>query len=310
MTRRVAVVPHTHWDREWYAGFQYFRSRLIEVVSELLDRLERNPAHRFFLLDGQMAMVDDYLALRSQDADRIRDLVRAGRLSVGPWYVLMDEFLVSGETIVRNLQLGLARAAALGGHLPVGYLPDMFGHIAQMPQILREAGFEDAVVWRGVPQAIDRTAFWWRAPDGSTVRAEYLPAGYSNGASIPEEPHDLLRRLRAHQAQLAPFLGEDAPLLFMNGTDHQAPQPWLPEVAEALNAAQQEFEVRITSLSDYLTEAPTAALPSWTGELRSGARANLLMGVASNRVDVKVAAARAERSLERLAEPLAALWLP
>ncbi len=310
MTTKVAVVPHTHWDREWYAGFQYFRSRLLDVLADLLDRLERNPAHRFFLLDGQMAMIDDYLALRPRDAERIRELVRAGRLSIGPWYVLMDEFLVSGETIVRNLQLGLTRAAALGGHLPVGYLPDMFGHIAQMPQILGEAGFRDAVVWRGVPHAVDRTAFWWRAPDGTTVRAEYLPAGYSNGASIPADAEGLLRRLRAHHAQLAPFLAGEGSLLFMNGTDHQAPQPWLPQVADAVNAIQQEFELRITPLAEYLAEAPTAALPSWTGELRSSARANLLMGVASNRVDVKIAAARAERSLERLAEPLAALWLP
>lgn len=310
MTRKVAVVPHTHWDREWYAGFPYFRLRLIEVMDQLLDRLERDPAHRFFLLDGQMAMVDDYLEVRPEAAARMRELVRTGRLSVGPWYVLMDEFLVSGETIVRNLQLGVARAAGLGGHLPVGYLPDMFGHIGQMPQILREAGFAHAVVWRGVPRAVDRTAFWWRAPDGSTVRAEYLPAGYSNGASIPDDPDALLRRLRAHEAQLSPFLGEDAPLLFMNGTDHQAPQPWLPAVAGALNDEQKDFELRITPLEEYLATAPTEALPSWVGELRSSARANLLMGVASNRVDVKVAAARAERGLERLAEPLAALWLP
>ena len=310
MTNRVvAVVPHTHWDREWYAGFPYFRYRLVEVLDELLDRLEADPAHRYFLLDGQMAMVDDYLEVRPDSEPRIRELVRAGRLSVGPWYVLTDEWLVSGETIVRNLQLGVARASALGGHLPVGYLPDMFGHVGQMPQLLRSAGIDHAVVWRGVPRAIDRTAFWWRSPDGSTVRAEYLPAGYSNGASVPDDPEAFLRRLRAHQAQLAPFLGEHAPLLFMNGTDHQVPQPWLPAVAEAVNAAQDELTVRIVPLDEYLASAPSDSLPSWQGELRSSARANLLMGVASNRVDVKAAAARAERSLERLAEPLAALWM-
>lgn len=309
MTRKVAVVAHTHWDREWYAGFPYFRMRLVEMMDRLLDLLEADPGWRQFLLDGQMAMVDDYLELRPAAASRVRDLVCAGRLAVGPWYVLMDEMLVSGETIIRNLQLGVSRAATLGGHLPVGYLPDMFGHTAQMPQILREAGIAHAVVWRGVPSAVERTGFWWRAPDGSTVRAEYLPAGYSNGASLPEEPDALTRRLRAHQAQLAPLLGDDDPILLMNGTDHQSPQPWLPALVEATNAAQDDFELAVVALAEHLESAPTGGLPSWSGELRSSARANLLMGVASNRVDLKTAAAAAERGLERLAEPLAALWL-
>ena len=107
----------------------------------------------------------------------------------------MDEFLVSGETIVRNLQEGIRRGSAFGGVMEVGYLPDMFGHVAQMPQILSLAGFGHAVVWRGVPSAVDRTAFRWHAPDGSSVRAEYLVAGYGNGAALPEDAKALVRRL-------------------------------------------------------------------------------------------------------------------
>ena len=114
-----------------------------------------------------MAVVDDYLAVRPEAEHRLRRLAVDGRLAMGPWYILMDEFLVSGETIVRDLQLGLERAEAFGGAMEVGYLPDMFGHIAQMPQLLAQFGFEHAVVWRGVPSAVDRSAFWWAAPDGS-----------------------------------------------------------------------------------------------------------------------------------------------
>jgi len=304
------VVPHTHWDREWYAGFPFFRARLVEMLSALLTALEADSSLGHVLLDGQVAMVDDYLAVRPEDEQRLRSLVSAGRLSVGPWYVLMDEFLVSGETIVRNLQRGIARAACLGGHLPVGYLPDMFGHVAQMPQILRSAGLEHAVVWRGVPRAVDRSGFWWRAPDGSTVRAEYLPAGYSTGASLPLAPDALLRRLGALDAQLGPFALAGAPLLVMNGTDHEAPDAALGAALARLHEVQDDYEVSITSLAEYLRAAPTEGLPTWTGELRSSARANLLMGVVSNHVEVKAAAARAERSLERRAEPLGALWLP
>ena len=113
----------------------------------------------------------------------------------------MDELMVSGETIVRDLQLGIARGDELGGAMRVAYLPDMFGHVAQMPQILRLAGIEHAVVWRGVPAAIDRTAFWWDAPDGSRVRAEYLYGSYSNGREIPDDPERLVDRARGYAAR-------------------------------------------------------------------------------------------------------------
>jgi alpha-mannosidase len=307
--RTVAVVPHTHWDREWYLPFEGFRARLVEMLDEFLPRLEADPSYARFLLDGQMAVVDDYLELRPHAEPVLRRLGASGRLGMGPWYILMDEFLVSGETIIRNLQVGQERAAAFGGAMPVGYLPDMFGHIAQMPQILKLAGLDHAVVWRGVPSTVDRTAFWWQAPDGSTVRAEYLPTGYANGAAIPEDAKALVRRLQAYQQELSPRLHPTDPILWMNGTDHQVPQPWLGRVIAETNALQDQYHVAITSLAEYLDQAPTDGLPSWTGELRSGARANLLMGVASNRVDVRQAAAGAERALERQAEPLSALWL-
>ncbi|MCU1374169.1 MAG: alpha-mannosidase, partial [Actinomycetia bacterium] len=120
----VTVVPHTHWDREWYSSFQTFRLRLVDLLDDVLPRLESDPSLAHFLLDGQLAMVDDYLAVRPGAEAGLRRLNGAGRISMGPWYVLMDEFLVSGETMIRNLQLGLDRAAALGGAMEVGYLPD------------------------------------------------------------------------------------------------------------------------------------------------------------------------------------------
>src|SRR5499427_1099162 len=273
----VGIVPHTHWDREWYAPFQVFRARLVRLLDELLPLLERDLSYARFLLDGQTIVVDDYLEVRPRAADTLQRLAAAGRLSVGPWMVLMDEFMVSGETIVRDLQLGLRRAIDLGGAMPVGYLPDMFGHIAQMPQILRLAGFEHAVVWRGVPSTVTQTAFRWEAPDGSAVRAEYLYGGA---------------------------------MLLMNGTDHQMPQRWLGRVVAEANEIQHDYRFVVTSLPEYLPQQPTEALHTVRGELRSGARANVLMGVASNRIDVHQACAVAERAVERRAEPLSALLLP
>lgn len=303
----MSIVPHTHWDREWYEPYQSFRLRLVHMLDRLLPLLESDPSYARFLLDGQMAVVDDYLEVRPQAEERIRALAASRRMSMGPWYILMDEFLVSGETIVRDLQLGMERGAEFGGVMDVGYLPDMFGHIAQMPQILRQAGFEHAVVWRGVPSSMDRSAFWWEAPDGSTVRAEYLVVGYANGSAIPDDAKALVRRVADHEKEIEAFLLDG--MLFMNGTDHQEPQPWLGRVVAEANDIQDDYVFEVTSLADYLRSAPTEALPRWRGELRSGARANVLMGVASNRVDVKQAAAGAERALERRAEPLSALML-
>jgi mannosylglycerate hydrolase len=308
MVRRVDIVPHTHWDREWHTPFQSFRLRLVDLVDGLLPQLEADPSYAHFLLDGQMAVVDDYLAVRPEAEGRLRALATSGRLAMGPWYALPDEFLVSGETLVRNLQRGLAVAARFGGAMEVGYLPDMFGHVAQMPQLLRGFGLEHAVVWRGVPAAIAKSGFWWTSPDGSTVRAEYLPVGYGNGALVPDDPKALLRRIAEFEEEQGDLLV--GPVLWMNGTDHLMPQPWLGRVVAEANALDAGYELRICSLEDHVRDAPTDDLPAWSGELRSGARANLLMGVASNRVDVKQAAARAERSLEQLAEPLSALFLP
>ncbi len=307
----VHLIPHTHWDREWYEPFQTFRLRLVDLVDELLERMEADSRLRF-TLDGQCATVDDYLEVRPEAEPLIRRLVAEGRLAIGPWQILMDEFLVSGETMVRNLELGWVRATDLGGAMRVGYLPDMFGHIAQMPQMLRRAGIDRAVVWRGVPSVIDRNVFTWASPDGSAVEAEYLVGGYGNGAYLFDVPDRLKVKLGEHVDANESFYGRHS-ILAMYGTDHAVPSPRLADLVDAVNADDSPVTVRIETLAEYAARADVEDAegnddrPSWTGELRSGARANMLMNVTSARVDVKIAAGSAERLLERYAEPLTAL---
>ncbi len=309
MTERTVVhlVPHTHWDREWYEPFQTFRMRLVELVDQLLERMALDPRLRF-TLDGQAATIDDYLEVRPEAEPVLRRLITEGRLAIGPWQILMDEFLVSGETIVRNLELGWARAEGLGRAMPVGYLPDMFGHIAQMPQILSRAGIGQAALWRGVAASIDRNTFRWVAPDGSAVTTEYLVGGYGNGAYLFEVPDRLGDKLTAYVATQAAFYGTRS-CLAMYGTDHAVPSPRLADLVAAVNRDHPLVEVRIETLADYAAGAPAdeQGLRTWTGELRSGARANMLMGVSSARMDLKAASSRVERLLERYAEPLTAL---
>ena len=307
-SRHVSIVPHTHWDREWYEPFQTFRMKLVELLDVLIPLMESDPSYARFMLDGQMAVLDDYLEVRPENEARLRALTEAGRISVGPWYILMDEFLVSGETIVRDLEMGIERGRDFGGVMEVGYLPDMFGHVAQMPQILRQAGFRDAVLWRGVGSAVTKNGFLWEGPDGSVVRTELLPVGYGNGAALPEDPRALVRRVTDHLEEVKPYLFDE--LLLMNGSDHLHPQPFLGATVAEANAAQDDLTFTITTLPDYLSRVPHDNLERWVGELRSGFRANVLMGVTSNRVDVKRANALAEHEIEHRAEPLAALFLP
>ncbi|MFC6879240.1 alpha-mannosidase [Actinomadura yumaensis] len=316
----IIVVPHTHWDREWYLPFQRFRLRLVSLLDTVIERMERD-ARWHFTLDGQMAAVDDYLEIRPERRERLAALVRDGRLAVGPWQILNDEFLCSGENIVRNLELGLRRSAELGAAMMAGYLPDQFGHCAQMPQILRLAGIEHACVWRGVPAGVRSHAFAWGAPDGTTIRTQYLPeGGYGNAAGMFEsfsEPENsppsetapgadvLPRRAEDFTVRMRRWYPEGGPLLAMYGADHTAPAA---DLADRIAAAGRPM--RLATLSGYFAgvDPSTDGLTRVSGELRSHARANILPGVLSARVHLKHAMSHAERVVERYAEPLAALW--
>ncbi|MGI8693036.1 MAG: hypothetical protein ACR2JK_09075 [Geodermatophilaceae bacterium] len=304
----VYLVPHTHWDREWYEPFQRFRLRLVDLLDDVLARAEGDPDF-CFTLDGQMAAVDDHLDVRPEDAARVTALVESGQLAVGPWEILLDEFLCSGEAIVRNLERGLARAAAFGTPMQVGYLPDMFGHCAQMPQILAGAGMSQACLWRGVPSTVDSHSFRWEAPDGTPVRCEYLPHGYGNAAYLLSDEQRLDARAAEFVSRIRPWYGDD-PILAMFGTDHSAPLPAL--MARVRSLAGAPVQLQVCTLVDYLAllGAGSDGLPVVRGELRSHARANILPGVISVRVHLKQAMARAERMVERYAEPWAALWSP
>jgi len=311
---KVVLVPHTHWDREWYEPFAVFQERLLQLFDGLLELMAREPRFAHFHLDGQSAMIDDYLALRPEREADLAALFRAGRLSIGPWFTQMDEFLTSGESTIRNLEWGLARARSFGIDQPVGgpwagYLPDQFGHIGQMPQILHSFGIERAVLWRGVPSAIDRAAFRWRSPNGSEVLSEYFAYGYELGGSLGEHvtsSEDLAGELGSVVGMAAVLADRDMVLLPV-GADHAvAPEALAVLLEDAARLAG--VDACLGSIAGFLGQAPDPqGAPTWTGELRAAARAPLLPNVYSARPHQKRRRARLEARLERYAEPLAAL---
>ena len=249
-TTTVYIVPHTHWDREWYATFETFRAQLVTLWDQLLTLTEADPDFRF-LMDGQTVVIDDYLEIRPQARARLERAVRDGQIQVGPWYTLPDEFLVSGETLIRDLQRGIASGDAHGGSMRAGYLPDSFGHAAQMPQIYRQLGFRYAAVWRGVPLAIDRVAFTWEAPDGSRILTAYMGNSYSQGVDLPTEPQALAARIASALHAIAPFR-PTADVLLMNGNDHVLPQAELSAAVRDATGRLDGTIIRLARLDEYL----------------------------------------------------------
>ena len=290
---QVHVVPHTHWDREWYLPFAVYRRRLVELVDSLLLALPREPGLRFHL-DGQMAVVDDYLEARPERLPAIRSAAAAGRISLGPWYTLPDEHLVSGESLLRNLELGLERAGELGQPMLIGYLPDQFGHTAQMPQLLRLRGIDSAIVWRGVPERGLGGVFSWEALNGSTVRTVHLQRGYGHGKGLPLNAPELRERLELES------WADQGPWLVMAGDDHLSAPVGLDV---ALGAAAPARPAAISSLAAFLEAAPPAS-GVVRGELHSAATSFVLKGTLSSRFPLKLEHAALERLVERRLEPI------
>ncbi|MBV8259013.1 MAG: hypothetical protein JO073_14470 [Actinobacteria bacterium] len=294
---RYLVVPHTHWDREWYLPFEQFRLRLAAVVDEVLETLERDPAFTSFTLDGQAIVLEDYLDARPENESRLRALLQARALEVGPSYVLPDEILVGGESLVRNLLLG-RRVCRRFGVEPsaIGYEPDSFGHPAQLPQILAGFGLRTLLFSRGMGDELDElgVVFRWRAGGAEVVACQMLPH-YDNFARLGWY-HDAPERVEGIVTRFGEGLkraGVDTVLL-ANGSDHLPIEPRLPTVCRELSA-RFGTEFRIGRYDDFQPAAD--GLPEHEGELVGSRLQNLLRGVNSARMYLKQANERAERRL-------------
>ena len=305
------LIAHTHWDREWYLPESLFRARLVSTIDDLLLRLQSAPDTKF-LLDGQTILVEDYLRVRPDREATISELVRAGRLQVGPWYVLADELIPSGESLIRNLLAGQADSVRLGGRAEVLYSPDAFGHPAVWPTMAAEFGIRYGVIWRGVggEEGQDRDLYRWRGPDGRDVLLYHLPPdGYEIGASLPANAERLPPVWERVRSTLIPRASTRHIAVFV-GADHHATHPALPELRRLLERIEPASEFRISRLEDFFAgaSADSTTLPVLCGELRwSYGYTWTLQGVHATRAPLKRRHAVAELTLGRLAEPLAAL---
>ena len=310
-TTEAILISETHWDRAWYQTFQQFRLRLVKLVDNLLNIIETDSRFTHFTFDGQTVVLEDYLEIVPEERDRLTKHIQAGRILIGPWYVLPDVFLVSGEALIRNLLTGKVVADDFGLMMNVGYIPDPFGHISQLPQILTQFRCDSVIFARGGGDEIDELGaeFIWEAGGESEVLAHWLPMSYGNAAKLPPDVDDAVSVLEDVVGKLRPW-SKVGKILLMNGSDHDEPQAHVPDVIEAYNA-KNEGKIVMGTLSQFIDEIRNKRnqLKRYRGEFRGSKFQNLLSGVYSARVYLKQLNEYTQRLLERRVEPFSTVAL-
>ena len=318
--KTLCVISHTHWDREWYMPLEWMRLRLVDLIDRCLELLDKEPDYVFHL-DAQTIVLEDYLSIRSDRRSLLENYIREGRLSVGPWYLQNDYYLTSGEATVRNLLEGTRLAGAFEGEGAVGYAPDQFGNISQLPQILRGFGIDNFVFGRGAcrleTQPDGTTArvpfpseFWWQGADGSRLLAVYMNYWYNNAQRFSSDL-DKAQRLAEQIEKSFENTTATPYLLLMNGVDHLEAQDDLLPVLQGLR--ERGLDIRQMRMDDYIhlvqryVEERQIALHTHTGELRSGSDGDLLKGTLSSRVYLKQWNVLLQNRLEQQLEPLYAM---
>lgn len=280
----LSVIHHTHWDREWYQSFEEMQIRLRDALRIVVRRIERGEIESFYL-DGQTCVLDDYREIVSEEEfGRLKALIKSGRIQVGPWYVLADEFLCPPEACIKNLEIGRRMALEYGSFCDIGYLPDTFGHIGSMPQILNEFGITSAVIWRGaVSKACE---VWWEGNDKSRVRTLVLSTrdGYYQTLlkheSFAEELDSYLEFHRSKADWNCPVL--------LNGADHTVCSADVMQKLHWYEAHReiQVQEVLMDRVCEMLKQGSLNEVIS--GELRDPSKIFVLSGTWSTRMYLKV----------------------
>ena len=315
----VIVASHTHWDRAWYQPFQKLRSRLVHMVDELLEIIKRKD-FKCFNFDGQTVVLEDYLAIRPEKRAEISRLVKSGKLKIGPWYVLADEFLAGGESLIRNLLIGHKVAKEFGAVAKVGYTPDSFGHVSQMPQILNGFGINSFIFARGLSPdgAKMGQVFNWKSLDGkSDVYACWTPRSYGHppltihvedGKRFPLPWSAIKERIIKDLSELDKF-PHPGVLLLCNGNDHAHAEERIGEIITLANREIEYYHFEHAGFDRYtaLVAIPTKNIPSYSGELRDGGPMGILSGTQSSRMYLKQANADCIATLTSLAEPIACM---
>lgn len=307
MKRKIHVIPHSHWDREWYFTTSRSKVYLMKDLGDVLNTLENDPEFKYFMVDAQGSLLDDYIKWRPQDKERISKLVNDGRLVIGPWYTQTDQLVISGESIVRNMYYGMKRCESFGKYMNVGYVPDSFGQSGNMPQIYRQFGIEDTLFWRGVSDdMVKHTDYNWRGDDGSVVFTTQIPFGYYIGGNIPEEPEENEEFWQKECLEKAGGRSATRHIYFPNGFDQAPVRTNLPQLVKERNEKDPENEYVISCIEDYIKDVKSEnpELEEVQGELVIAKHMRIHKSIFSSRSDLKVMNTQIQNYVTNVMEPL------
>jgi mannosylglycerate hydrolase len=307
--KNVHIVPHMHWDREWYFTTEESRILLVNNMEEILDVLENNPEYPYYVLDGQTAVLEDYFAVKPEYKERVKKLVQAGKLIIGPWYTQTDEMIVGEESIVRNLLYGIKDSEQLGDYMKIGYLPDSFGQSAQLPQILNGFDIKHAIFWRGVSERMgtDKTEFNWESDNGSRVLVQLFPLGYAIGKYLPTEENKLKERIDKYFKVLDKGATTEN-IILPNGHDQMPIQRNIFEVIDKLKKLYPDRNFFLSRYENVFKELERhESLPTLKGEFLDGKYMRVHRSIYSTRMDIKAANTRIENKITNILEPMASI---
>ncbi|MFF2875060.1 mannosylglycerate hydrolase [Gottfriedia sp. NPDC057991] len=307
--KKVHIVPHMHWDREWYFTTEESRILLVNNMEEIMEMLETNPDYPYYVLDGQTAILEDYFAVKPENKGRVKKLVQEGRLIIGPWYTQTDEMIVGGESIVRNLLYGMKDCEEFGVPMKIGYLPDSFGQSARMPMILNGFDIKHSIFWRGTSErhGTDKTEFYWETDDGSKVLVQLFPLGYAIGKYLPEDEEVLKARIDKYFTVLDRGSTTDH-IILPNGHDQMPIQKNIFTVIDKLQKLYPEREFFLSKYENVFENLEAQKdLDTLKGEFLDGKYMRVHRSIYSTRMDIKVANTRIENKITNILEPLASI---
>ncbi|MEG2936865.1 MAG: alpha-mannosidase [Vagococcus sp.] len=324
MKKKVYIISHSHWDREWYMPYEQHHMRLITLIDDLLEQFETNPDFNSFHLDGQTISLDDYLEVRPNKREALQKAITEGKLKIGPFYILQDDFLTSSESNTRNMLVGLEESRKWGAPVKLGYFPDTFGNMGQAPQMMLEGGLDVTAYGRGVkPTGFNNVVIndekytsqysemWWEGSDKSKVLGILFANWYSNGNEIPAEKEAAIKFWDTKLADAEQFASTNH-LLMMNGCDHQPLQKDVTDAIKLANELYPDYEFLHSNFEDYIN-AVKADLPedlnTVEGELTSQETDGwyTLANCSSSRIYLKQRNTEVSRQLENITEPLATM---
>lgn len=307
--KRVHIVPHTHWDKEWYFTASRSKVYLMRQVQEVMDILIKNPDYTSFLLDGQTSLIDDYLRYYPEHTEKVKELIRTKRLIIGPWYTQTDQLVISAESIVRNLYYGIKGAQKLGHSMNVGYAPDAFGQGANMPQIYKHFGIDTFLFWRGIADdRLEQLEFIWEGADKTQILSNQMYFAYYYGLNIPQNRDILPDYIDSVIAPLEARATNDA-IYFPSGGDQAAIQRNLVDVVAAMNEKDPTREYLLSNPELFFEDMRLSVenLPVISGEMVEGKNSRIHKSIYSTRADLKQANNQIENRLTNILEPMLAI---